>query len=291
MPARGPEPISARSLAIFVSETATTLSAPLSSTSASRLPWASNGSSGARDREPGLLAQERADALGELGVSVEAGAGGGAAKRDLRDLRQRVGDAAAPEPDLCRVARELLPERYRHGVHQVGAAGFDDVGEGLGLVGERALEPRQRRQQGVRRLVEGGEVHGRGKDVVGRLAEVDVVVGVDALAGEVGDDLVGVHVRRRPRAGLEDVDRELLVVAAVCDLGGGGGDALSHGRVDQAQIGIHLGGGALDPAEPVNHRQRHALTRDLEVGDRLGRLAAPELGLLIGRCHGRQPMG
>ena len=52
IPARGPEPISARSLAIFVSDTATTLSAPDSSTSASRLPCASNGSSGARISSP-----------------------------------------------------------------------------------------------------------------------------------------------------------------------------------------------------------------------------------------------
>jgi hypothetical protein len=51
-PARGPEPIHARSLAIFVSETATTLSIPDSSTSASRLPWASNGSSGALISRP-----------------------------------------------------------------------------------------------------------------------------------------------------------------------------------------------------------------------------------------------
>ena len=47
MPARGPEPIIARSLAILVSDTAITFSAPDSSTSASRLPCASNGSSGA----------------------------------------------------------------------------------------------------------------------------------------------------------------------------------------------------------------------------------------------------
>ena len=47
MPARGPEPISARSPAIFVSDTAITFSAPESSTSASRLACASNGSSGA----------------------------------------------------------------------------------------------------------------------------------------------------------------------------------------------------------------------------------------------------
>ena len=46
-PVRGPEPISTRSLAIFVSETATTLSAPCSSTRASRLPCASKRSRGA----------------------------------------------------------------------------------------------------------------------------------------------------------------------------------------------------------------------------------------------------
>ena len=52
IPARGPEPIIARSLAILVSDTAITFSAPDSSTSASRLPWASNGSSGARISSP-----------------------------------------------------------------------------------------------------------------------------------------------------------------------------------------------------------------------------------------------
>ena len=52
IPARGPEPISARSLAILVSDTAITFSAPDSSTSASRLPCASNGSSGARISSP-----------------------------------------------------------------------------------------------------------------------------------------------------------------------------------------------------------------------------------------------
>ncbi len=46
MPVRGPEPISAMSCAIFVSETATTFSSPDSSTSASRLACASNGSAG-----------------------------------------------------------------------------------------------------------------------------------------------------------------------------------------------------------------------------------------------------
>ena len=52
IPARGPEPSQARSFAILVNETARTFKAPESSTSASRLPWASNGSSGARISSP-----------------------------------------------------------------------------------------------------------------------------------------------------------------------------------------------------------------------------------------------
>ena len=51
-PARGPEPSQAMSFAILVSDTASTLSAPDSSTSASRLPCASNGSSGGRMSKP-----------------------------------------------------------------------------------------------------------------------------------------------------------------------------------------------------------------------------------------------
>ena len=46
-PVRGPDPIRTRSLAIFVSDTATTLSAPCSSTSPSRLACASKRSCGA----------------------------------------------------------------------------------------------------------------------------------------------------------------------------------------------------------------------------------------------------
>ena len=51
-PARGPEPIQRRSLAILVSDTATDLSAPETSTRPSRLAWASNGSAGARISSP-----------------------------------------------------------------------------------------------------------------------------------------------------------------------------------------------------------------------------------------------
>ena len=51
-PARGPEPMSRRSFAIFVSETATVLRAPDVSTRASRAACASNGSAGAEIVRP-----------------------------------------------------------------------------------------------------------------------------------------------------------------------------------------------------------------------------------------------
>ena len=106
---------------------------------------------GGADLEPVSLGEQRAHALGELGVRVQAGAGGGAAERDLRHLRQRVAHAARAEADLRGVAGELLAERDRDGVHQVRAAGLDDVLERLGLRGERLLEPLERGQQLVRR--------------------------------------------------------------------------------------------------------------------------------------------
>ena len=167
---------------------------------------------------------------GELGVGVEAGAGGGAAERDLADPAQRRLDPLDAEPDLGGVAAELLAEGDRHRVHQVGAAGLDDVGELLRLRLQRRLERAHRRQQVVGDLAERRQVDGGGEDVVGGLAHVDVVVGVGAVAGEVGDHLVGVHVRGGAGAGLEDVDRELVVVLAVGDRVAGGGDPLGERR-------------------------------------------------------------
>ena len=84
---------------------------------------------------------------GELGVRVQAGAGRGAAERDLRHLRQRVADPLGAEADLRGVPGELLPERHRHRVHQVRPAGLDDVVELLRLGRERLLESLERRQQ------------------------------------------------------------------------------------------------------------------------------------------------
>ena len=284
-PARGPEPMSRRSLAIFVSETATTFSAPEASTRASlrglrleRVRWC-------RDREPGLLSEEDAHAGRELRVSVQPGAGRGAAERNLPQARQRGVDPRDPLPDLRRVARELLSERDGDGIHHVRPPRLHDVVELRGLALQRRGERVERGPEVVGELVERREVDGGREDVVRGLAHVDVVVRVDVVAGEGGDDLVRVHVRARAGAGLEDVDRELVVELAGGDAVAGCGDPLRLVGVEQAELGVRARGGGLDPAEPAGHGDGNRLTGDGEVVHGLARLGAPELAVFGRLAH------
>ena len=80
----------------------------------------------------------------------------------------------------------------------------------------------------------------RGEHVVGALAHVDVVIGVDRLVGgeavapiefnrPIGNHLVDVHVAGSARPGLEDVDGELVIELSIDDL------------LARRQQGIHLG--------------------------------------------------
>ena len=184
-----------------------------------------------------------------------------------------------PWRDLGRVAAELLSQRHGHGVHEMRAARLDDVVELLRLPLERVRQRGESGQQIVRRLVERREVDGRREDVVRRLAHVHVVVGVDVVAGQRGDHLVGVHVRRRARAGLEDVDRKLVVELARRDAVGRGRDALGLVGVEQAELGVDASGGGLDPAQPAGDGSGNRPAGDGEVLDGLARLGAPELVL------------
>ena len=210
-------------------------------------------------------------------MRVHAGSDGGAAERNLTEPWQRVLHARDPLAHLRRIAAELLAERDGHGVHPVRAARLDHVVELGGLRLERPRQRLHRRQQVVHRPVECREMHSGREDVVRRLAHVDVIVRVDALAGERRDHLVRVHVRAGARAGLEDVDRELVVELARCNAVGRRGDAARHVGVEEPEIGICTRSGRLDPAEPVRHACRYRLARDGEVRDRLVGLAAPEL--------------
>jgi hypothetical protein len=220
-------------------------------------------------------------------MRVQAGADGGAAERDLAEPLAAVADPLDPLAHLRRVAGELLAERDRHGVHQVRPPRLDDVVELLRLGLERGGEGVERGQQVVLDLAERGEMDGRREDVVRALAHVDVVVRVHVVAGERGDHLVRVHVRARAGAGLEDVDRELVVVLAARDRVSGGGDPLGLVGVEQPELGVRARSGGLDPPEPPRDGNRNRLTGDGKIGDRLPRLPAPQLPLNP-RTHGAE---
>ena len=166
IPARGPEPISARSPAILVSETARPSGARELNQRVAVGLRLERVERGGDLLEPRLLLQPCPDALGEARVGVQTGARGGPAERDLPDVDERRGDALDGQRDLGGVAAELLPERHRDGVHQVRTAGLDDVLEAFRLARERSFELLERRQQFVLCDVEGRQVHGRREDVV-----------------------------------------------------------------------------------------------------------------------------
>ena len=112
-------------------------------------------------------------------------------------------------------------------------------------------------------------------DVVGRLAFVYVVVRVNGVAGsklsaegfdgDVGDDLVGVHVGRRARAGLEDVDHEGIVEFAVDDSLGGRDDGGGTFGVEGFKIEVDLGGALFDLSDGPDEGATEAEVADGEV--------------------------
>ena len=201
-------------------------------------------------------------------------------KRDLTDPPQGRTHPVRAQPDLSGVAAELLAEGDGNGVHQVRAAGLDDVGELLGLALQRGCEPIHRRQQVVGHLAERRQVDGGGKDVVRRLSHVHVIVRMDVVAREVRDHLVGVRVRRGAGAGLEDVDRELVVVLARRHRVAGGRDPLADRGVEQAELGVDPRRGGLDPPQPAHDGDRNGLPGD-EIGGRLAGLLAQELSVEV----------
>ena len=127
------------------------------------------------------------------------------------------------------------------------------------------------------------------KHVVGRLRRVDVVVGMhgtglaEFFRRERGQHLVHVHVRRRTRARLKDIDRELLVPESLGHLSrsrrNGVGDALVDAR-DIAQARVDSRGFALDHRQSSDEPALDRKSRDREVLDGALCLCAP---LRVGR--------
>ncbi len=87
------------------------------------------------------------------------------------------------------------------------------------------------------------------------------------LDGPVGDDLVRVHIGRRARPGLENVDGKMIVPLALDDLVGRLLDGVGQLVVQQSQRRVGPGRRPLDDAQRPNELPRHAQPADLEVVD------------------------
>src|SRR2546425_13222894 len=143
-------------------------------------------------------------ALGKFRMGVEAGADGGAADGEIVEAVESHGDASTIAVKHIDVAGKFLAERKRRGVLQMGAADLDDVRKFFGFGVERVAEVFYGGEETARSFRGGGDVHGRGKGVVGGLRQVDVVVGMNRFLaaqfaagnfdGAIGDDFIDVHV-------------------------------------------------------------------------------------------------
>src|SRR5438105_8029537 len=210
-------------------------------------------------------------------MRVETGANSGAAKRHACQFL----DARPSAPDgllhLAGVAAKFLPQPDRCCVLQVGAARLDQWPELAAL----RLECRAQLLEGWEQLVlyrhRGRELNRGWDDVVGGLAQVDVVVWVHDLRAprpaqnlvrSVGDDLVGIGVGRGPRAGLVDVDRELAIQGAFDHLLCGGGDGSRPPPGKQTELTVSLRGRLLDHPQCADEAPWKGLSGNRKVQDR-----------------------
>ena len=218
---------------------------------------------------------------------VDARADGRATQGELLQVRQRVAQGLQPKLQLRHVPPKFLTQGQRRGIHEVGATNLDDVVKGLRLRRQRvpqALHP------GKGRFHDGGvgrDVHRRGEGVVGALALVHVVVGVNrtvALAegapckdmGAVGHDLVDVHVALGARARLPNHQRKLVVELARQDFVAGRHNQVLLRRVHRPQLAVGHGCGTLQMGKRSDNLHGHrAHWTNLEVVARALGLGAP----------------
>ncbi len=228
---------------------------------------------GLTDGQAGEVRETGARTRRVVGMGIDPGPDRGPAERDLQQFD--LGGADPPDRlvELTGIALELLPETDRRRILEVGPTGLDDRPEGLRLCGECCPQPLEGGQQRLLDRDRGGQLE-RGRDrVIRALAPIDVVVRVDLAPAtqpgsrEMRDHLVHVGVRRGARAGLVDVDRELVSVVAIRHGGCGRGDRLGDIRLQESEFPVRLRRRELDQGERSNESRRHALAGDREVED------------------------
>ena len=132
----------------------------------------------------------------------------------------------------------------------------------------------------------GGHMHRGGENVVGRLAEIDVIVGVhlpgfatsaaEQFRGTIGEHLVQVHVGLGAGARLPDGQGKLFRVAACQHFIGGLHDGCRLVRIQQAQVAVDERAGALDRGECKDELLRHVFGGNMKMLERTLGLRAPE---------------
>ncbi|MDQ1206694.1 hypothetical protein QE377_003053 [Microbacterium sp. SORGH_AS 862] len=220
------------------------------------------------------------------GRCVQAGADRRRAEVHLEQQSRRLAKSLPILVEHDRERAELLPEGHRHRILQLRPPDLHETGEICGLRGEGVVQDAHRRIQSVDALDE-RDVDRRRVGVVGRLAQVDMVVRVQVrvlalgvtedLQGPVGDDLVRVHVGRRARSALDDVDDELVRERAASDLAAGSRDGVGAHRIEQAEVAVGEGCSLLHEREPAQEERiradRHTGHREVVPG--AGRVDTP----------------
>ncbi len=217
-------------------------------------------------------------------MAVDACSQGGAAQGEFFQVRQGGGDAVPGFFYLYGVSGKLLAQGHGNCVLQVGASQFYQSGKLFFLLPQRRRQVAYRCKEALC-FYPVGDVDRRGDDVVGGLAPVDVVVGVNRcvgaqglsqqFVGPVGDDLVGVHVPAGAAAGLKDVNGVVAVPLPLGYLRGGLDDGIGESGVHQAEASVDDSGVFLDEPQGADHGDGDARRADPEVLYRPLGLGAP----------------
>ena len=166
-------------------------------------------------------------------------------------------------------------------VHPLHRLAFNGFGKGFHL-----------RQQARIAALHGGQMHGRGKGVVGRLAHVHVIIGANGLLtahdaaeeldGAVGQHLVHIHVGLGAGTCLPHVERKMFVQQAVHAFLRGAVNGLRLPGGQPPHAGVDPRAGFFDQAEGAADFQRHFVIANGKVLKRTLRLRAP---VSVGRHH------
>ena len=187
------------------------------------------------------------------------------------------------------IPRKLLPKGQGRGILKVGSADLDDVPKCPCFFFQSLMQMGKRRDEAAGHGFDGGDVHHRGKDVVGGLGHVHMVVGVNGALvpppaagrfnGPVGDHLVGVHVGLGAAAGLPDHQGKVIIQFPPGDLLGRRDDEGADIGIQHPQSHIGLGTGHFEDAQGSNHLPGHPFVTDGKVFEGALGLGPPVAGL------------